>query len=198
MRPMPVPSAQPYSPRPSRPPSLKWETTKAFDIGVDLGFLGGKINVVFDYYYNKTEDLLLKVRIPGTSGYTTQYKNVGSTRNKGYEITINSMNINHRKFRWTTDFNISFNRGKILGLNRDELGAQQSYLENSGWAKTIYDYIVQVGQPVGMIYGYITDGFYTAADFEGYDASTNTWKLKDGVPYIKGDTKITPGDIKFK
>lgn len=179
-------------------PSLKWETTKAFDIGADLGFLGGKINVVFDYYYNKTEDLLLKARIPGTSGYTTQYKNVGSTRNKGYEITINSMNINHKKFQWTTDFNISFNRGKILGLNRDELGAQQSYLENSGWAKTIYDYIVQVGQPVGMVYGYITDGFYTAADFESYDASTNTWKLKDGVPYIKGDTKITPGDIKFK
>lgn len=179
-------------------PSLKWETTKAFDVGVDMGFLDGKVNVVFDYYYNKTEDLLLKSRIPGTSGYTTQYKNVGSTCNKGYEITINSMNINHKKFQWTTDFNISFNRGKILGLNRDELGAQQSYLENSGWAKTIYDYIVQVGQPVGMIYGYITDGFYTAADFEGYDASTNTWKLKNGVPYVKGDTKITPGDIKFK
>ena len=179
-------------------PSLKWETTKAFDIGADLGFLGGKLNIVFDYYYNKTEDLLLKARIPGTSGYTTQYKNVGSTRNKGYEITINSININHKHFTWTTDFNISFNRGKILGLNRDELGAQQSYLENSGWAKTIYDYIVQVGQPVGMIYGYITDGFYTPDDFVGYDAESAKWILKDGVPYIKGDTNITPGDLKFK
>lgn len=179
-------------------PSLKWETTKSFDAGLDMGFLDGRINLVFDYYYNKTEDLLLRARIPGTSGYTTQYKNVGSMRNKGIELTLNTINIDRKKFRWTTDFNISFNRGRILGLNRDELGAQQSYLENSGWAKTIYDYIVQVGKPVGMIYGYITDGFYTAADFEGYDAGTNTWKLRDGVPYIKGDTKITPGDIKFK
>lgn len=175
-------------------PDLKWETTKSLDIGMDIGFFDGRLNAVVDLYNNTTVDLLMKASIPSSTGYTYQYKNVGSTQNRGIEIGINVIPVERKNFTWISDFNISFNQGKILSLN----GEEDSYIEDSGWAKTINDFLVQVGQPVGVIYGYVTDGFYTADDFVGYDSENNKWILKDGVPYIKGESNISPGDLKFK
>ena len=88
-------------------------------------------------------------------GYTAQIQNVGSTQNKGLEVQAGATIMQHHAFRWTGSFNISFNQNKILSLGDQ----QTNYLANSGWAGTANpaDFIVQKGQPVGAMYGYVNE-----------------------------------------
>ncbi|HSB92308.1 MAG TPA: SusC/RagA family TonB-linked outer membrane protein, partial [Flavitalea sp.] len=104
-------------------PDLKWETSAGFDAGFEVGFLNNRISVEFDYYLRKTKDLLLTVNVPGTSGFTTQFKNVGNLENHGYEITLNTENIVTKDLRWSTNLNFSINRNKITNLQGQVLGA---------------------------------------------------------------------------
>lgn len=97
-------------------PNLQWETNKQFDVGVDFGFLNNRITGEFDYYIRKSEDLLLNVNIPSTTGFTSVVKNLGSLENKGVEVVINSENL-IGAFKWSTSFNIAFNQGKVLDIN---------------------------------------------------------------------------------
>ncbi|GAB3498909.1 TonB-dependent receptor [Spirosoma knui] len=96
-------------------PDLKWETTNQFDIGIDFGFLNNRINGEIDYYDKRTSGLLLNVNVPGTTGFATQYRNVGGLQNKGFELVINSDNV-VGAFRWSTSFNASTNQNKITNL----------------------------------------------------------------------------------
>ncbi|MVM31858.1 SusC/RagA family TonB-linked outer membrane protein [Spirosoma sp. HMF4905] len=96
-------------------PDLKWETTNQFDIGVDFGILNNRINGEIDYYNKQTSGLLLSVNVPGTTGFATQFRNVGSLENKGFEFVINSENLTGA-FRWTTSFNAAINQNKITNL----------------------------------------------------------------------------------
>ncbi|HYW94549.1 MAG TPA: TonB-dependent receptor, partial [Bacteroidales bacterium] len=88
---------------------LKWETTRQLDAGLDMGFFKGRIGIVADYYYKKTFDLLYPATIPSMSGFTSTILNIGTMRNKGFELTINTDNLKG-KLSWKTDFNISFNK----------------------------------------------------------------------------------------
>ncbi len=98
---------------------LTWETTKQLDIGVEVGFLNNRFSLELDLYNKTTEDLLLARDLPGTAG-GTQLQNVGSIRNKGIELNLNSVNISNRDFSWETTLTISANRNKVLDLGGDE------------------------------------------------------------------------------
>lgn len=181
--------------------NLKWETTTSKNIGLDLGLLNNRIQMSLDYYDNTTKDLLLNTPISYTSGYKTQIQNTGSTRNRGIEAQIQAMIIENKNFSWSANFNIAYNRNKILKL----ADGQESYLQNSGWgiSGAPADYIVKVGEAVGTIYGYESDGFYTVDDFDYTPDPTNPgfgrYTLKKG---LADPSKVIgvpqPGMMKFK
>lgn len=96
-------------------PDLRWEKTKQFDIGIDYGFFNDRITGEIDYYQKNTEDLLLNMPLPATSGYSTITKNIGKLENKGVEFVLNTQNF-VGAFTWSTNFNIAFNRNKVTDL----------------------------------------------------------------------------------
>ncbi|WP_298551333.1 TonB-dependent receptor [uncultured Algibacter sp.] len=102
-------------------PDLKWETTSSFDIALEASLFGGKIFTEFNYYYKKTEDLLLDVTIPRQTGFESQLQNVGSLENQGWELLVNSTNVRTSNFNWNSTVTLSANRNKIL-----DLGGKQS------------------------------------------------------------------------
>lgn len=183
--------------------NLQWETTISRNLGLDFGLFGNRITGSVDVYYNSTKDLLLAKQISPTAGYTTQMQNIGRTSNKGIEVQLSADIIRNANFSWNGSFNIAFNKNRIEDLGYDESGNKlQSYLVPSGWINATYlDFIASVGQPVGVYYGYVTDGFYTVDDFI-HDPSLNTWTLKAGIPSTRsvalGGNDPMPGDLKLK
>lgn len=176
-------------------PDLKWETTITRNGGIDFGVFNSRLNVTIELYKNNVKDLLIRSRIPSVSGYNTQMRNIGETSNKGIEIVLDAYIIDRDDFKLSTNFNFSMNRGKI-----EDLGGVDYFTVSSGWiSDTGDDYIVKVGEPVGLMYGFVTDGFYTVDDFI-YNEVTGTYTLKDGVANNQGITfaGFGPGSIKFK
>ncbi len=170
-------------------PNLKWEAAEAKNIGLDLGFFHQRITLTTDVYDNRSKDLLYNTRIPASSGFTTQFQNIGTTSSRGIEFTLNTVNIRNKSFTWNTNFNIAFNTTKVLSLSAGET----SLITNS--YTTTNDYILQVGKPVGIMYGYVKDGLYQVSDFD-YNAATNAYTLKAGV--TADNIAVQPGFIKFK
>ena len=130
---------------------LKWETTDQINIGLDLAFLDNSISFTTDIYFKLTSDLLLRAPVPYTSGYKDAYVNIGNLENKGIEFSVNSVNID-KKFKWSTNFNLAFNRNKITKLSREEGIPAEPMLGVNDWT------IVEENQPIGNFYGYVTDG----------------------------------------
>ncbi|KDN55684.1 SusC/RagA family TonB-linked outer membrane protein [Flavobacterium seoulense] len=170
-------------------PFLKWEATKSSNIGLDLGFFNQRITLTSEWYDNRSKDLLYNTRIPANSGFQRQFQNIGSTSSSGLEFTLNTVNVKKADFSWNTSFNIAFNKTKVLSLSDNE----NSLLTNS--YTTTNDYILQVGKPVGVMYGYVSDGLYQVSDFD-YNATTSTYTLKPDV--VNDNVAVQPGFIKFK
>lgn len=174
--------------------NLRWETTISKNLGLDAGFWGGRVQFSIDAYVNNTRDLLVEVPVPSSSGYTVQLQNVGATSNRGVELQLSGAVIDKRDFNWTANFNISFNKNRV-----ESLGDQTSFLVPSGWAggNVPFDYTIQLGQPVGSMWGLVTDGFYKIDDFDFVDGQ---YILRDGVPNNQGITSVVPrpGTLKFK
>ncbi len=120
-------------------PDLKWETTTQTDVGLDFGFFNNRLNGEVDYYIKKTSDLLLNVNIPSSSGFTTQFRNVGDLENKGIELVLNTQNL-VGKFSWTTSFNVAANRNKVTNINKQVIEAGIG-----GFANRAVE-----GQPIGV------------------------------------------------
>ena len=97
-------------------PNLQWETTSSFDIALEASLLDGRIFTEFNYYYKKTEDLLLDVTIPRQTGFNSQLQNVGSLQNQGWELLVNTTNVSTSNFNWNSTLTLSANRNKILDL----------------------------------------------------------------------------------
>ena len=169
---------------------LKWETTEQYNVGIDLGFFDDRLKVTADWYDKVTRDLLLYALLPASSGYEQGMLNIGSIRNRGFEFTLETVNIKTRQFQWSTSFNIAFNRNRILGLV-DNQNTLQSSVSWETHFNSQFPYISQVGKPTGMMYGFIYDGTYKPEDF---DANGN---LKSGIPAYKGN-KMQPGDLKYR
>jgi TonB-dependent starch-binding outer membrane protein SusC len=118
-------------------PDLKWESTASFDAGIETSVFTNRITIEVDYYTRNTRDLLLNVNVPGTSGFSTQLRNVGKLTNKGLEFTINTENIVSRNFRWSSSINFGANQNKITDLGGQEIGTLNKAKE---------------GQPLGVFY----------------------------------------------
>jgi TonB-dependent starch-binding outer membrane protein SusC len=176
---------------------LKWEATISRNIGVDVGLFHNQVQVSVDLYKHTSNDLLLERLVPEISGYNQQQQNIGETLNKGIEVQLSGTPLNRRDFRWDANFNISFNRNEIVSLGPD----MQSMIIPSGWAGSNQpaDYAAFVGGSMGTIWGLKTAGWYTVDDFD-YDAASETYTLKEGVPTNKGITSLEPkpGVIKFE
>lgn len=141
-------------------PMLGWEKAKAVDLGLELGFFGNRIFLTADYYNKLTSDLLLNVPVPLSTGFETALRNLGSLRNKGVELSLETRNIKSTNFTWTTNANISFNRNRVesLGAGGTPIIVANRAQENS------LTHITQIGSPLGSYYGYIFDGVYKTQD----------------------------------
>lgn len=145
-------------------PDLKWETTAQTNIGFDLSMFKSRVTLNFDMYMKKTSDVLMNVQLPSYLPITTIQTNVGEIENKGIELNLNTVNMD-KKLKWTTDFNISFNRNKVTALKYTSVYYfGKIYSNNSEVA------IVRAGLPLGSFYGYIS---------EGVDPETGNLKYKD-------------------
>lgn len=131
---------------------LGWEKTYTTDVGFDLGILQNRVRIGFDLYRADTRDLLLNVQIPEVTGFSTALQNIGSVRNEGVELELNTINLNGA-FRWSSSFNISANRNKVLTLGPD---GSPIYGTNEGYRVTI----TQIGQPIGSYYLFEQEGVF--------------------------------------
>lgn len=169
---------------------LKWETTEQFNAGIDLGFFDDRIKITADWYDKVTRDLLLYALLPGSAGYEQAMLNIGKIRNRGFELTLETVNIKSRRFQWTTSFNIAFNRNRIMAL----VDGQNTLQTSVSWDTRFnsqFPYVSQVGKPTGMMYGFIYEGTYKPEDFDAGG------RLLDGIPVYK-DNVMQPGDMKFR
>jgi TonB-dependent starch-binding outer membrane protein SusC len=158
---------------------LRWEKTSQFDVGLDMGFLEDRITLTADYYAKKTTDLLLYVPIPGSVGIpdNTALQNAGSLQNRGVEFQISSVNIIKKKFQWNTDFNINFNKNKVLDIVGTTI--HSGAINPAG---TTYNLtIVEEGKPLGSFYGYISDGVDPATGMIVYRDISGPDGTPDGV-----------------
>ena len=181
-------------------PMLTWEKRTTRNIGIDFGLFHERITGNIDVYWNNTDDLLIQHDI-AAPGYSTVWENSASTSNKGVELTLNAAIIQAKNFKLNANFNIGFDKSNVKSLAN---GLEEMPFK-SGWAssdnKNQEDYIVRVGDPIGLVYGWLSDGYYTTADFESYDPATNTYKLKEGVAsttLLGGTIGIRPGTMKLK
>jgi TonB-linked SusC/RagA family outer membrane protein len=143
-----------YSPSTLANPNLKWETTTQGNVGLDVALMRSRLLLTGDVYNKTTRDLLLEVAVPATLGYSTQLQNIGSVRNRGVELALNTVNTTGA-LGWTSGFNIAWNRNKVLNIGADSMivtpvgvgaGANQNPT------------ILKVGQPINSFYGYVYAG----------------------------------------
>jgi len=173
---------------------LKWETTEQWNLGLDLGFFNERIGFTMDIYRKTTRDLLLNATLPYTSGYVTAMKNIGKVRNQGIELTLNTVNIDKKDFKWSTNFNIAFNKNEVMELTEGQT-ALLSTAQFDQKFNSQPNYIAKVGYPMGMMYGYIYEGTYKYDDF---NKSGNTYTLKGNVPHFSGESNTQPGMPKYR
>lgn len=177
-------------------PFVEWETTTQYNAGIDLGVFNGRISLGAEVYEKTTDDLLINADTPPSLGVSTVWRNSGSVRNRGVEFALNTINIQTKNFGWTTDFNISFNLNEVMSLPEGKpiFGNPRYY-----WRYSSNQFIVEEGQPLGNIYGYISDGVYQPDDFVNYNPDDAIHVLKPGQPDYDGGSSVRqPGDEKYK
>ena len=175
-------------------PDLTWETTYTHNIGLDFSFFQSRLNGSIEVYQNDIKNLLINFPITG-SGYDSQYRNLGSTRNRGIELTLNAPIVQKKDFSLNIGGNIAYNKNRVM-----DLGGLQKITAQSYWASTEIgdDYVVEVGQPLGNMYGFQMDGYYSPDDFTW---NGSKWVLNEGVvdaSAIVGANYMVPGAPKFK
>jgi len=126
---------------------LTWEKQRAFNVGLDVSVFNSRVNLTADYFITRNHNLLLNVYVPQITGFNTSLQNIGEVENRGWELTLSTLNLKGA-FEWTTDFNISSFKNKVLKLGPD------------GAPIIGTNHITEIGQPMGMFYGYITDGVF--------------------------------------
>lgn len=169
-------------------PDLKWETTAQYNLGVDLGFFKNRLTITAEAYYKETTDLLLEVQLPLSSGFETALKNVGSFSNKGFELTVNSINFDKSDFKWRSDFTLSFNRNKVLDLG----DKPEFYFDaNIFPSKFNNEILVRVGQSTGIYYGYIEDQIVNNQT----EASNSPRQVGVGIPDTNNNGQVKIYDV---
>lgn len=174
--------------------NLTWEATKEFDLGLNLTFWNGRISMDADYYNKVTTNFLMSVTLPALGGYSNglnqQYQNAGAISNQGFELTLNTVNIESRDFKWSSNFNISFNANKILSYSAGKEAVTTAWGLNGNAPA----WIAKVGGSLSQFYGYEADGLYQYKDFD--KLPNGNYLLKSGIPTYT--TGVQPGDMKYK
>ena len=164
---------------------ITWETIKMTNLGLDMGLFNNKLNMSFDYFIKDTDDILLRVELPGVLGVTEPYQNAGKVRNKGWELALSWKDKIGKNFTYGVDFNLSDVKNEVvsMGNTADDFSGDQ---------------IRAVGYPIDAFWGFQADGLYTVDDFD-YDVNTGKYTPKKSTPVIEElRTKVQPGDIKYR
>jgi hypothetical protein len=183
-------------------PNLKWESSYQTNIGLDLGLLNNKISLSLDYYNIDTKDLLLAdASQPEYLGFLTlaSIRNVGEINNKGFEVSLNTKNITGQDFRWTTDFNWSTNKNKVVkligGIDVIQNAAPGFFSNQAG------THILREGEAAGVFYGWDYQGVYQGGTLPAGTATTaNAATRQAGDPLfidVDGSGTITTTDRKI-
>jgi TonB-dependent starch-binding outer membrane protein SusC len=173
--------------------ALRWEKTGQFNIGLDIALMDSRITINTDYYKKKTTDLLLYVPVPSSVGIpgNVALQNAGSLENKGFELQVSTKNIVRTGFTWNTDFNINFNKGKVLDIVGTVI--HSGAINPAG---TTYNLsYVKAGLPLGKFYGYISDGVDPATGMMKYRDLDESGEIDDKDKTVIGDAnpKFTYG-----
>ncbi|MDN5217411.1 TonB-dependent receptor [Fulvivirgaceae bacterium BMA12] len=171
-------------------PELTWETTNQFDIGLEMGFFEGRLNLEMDYYYKKTTDLLLERQIARATGFSTKLENVGSVQNQGLELMISSLNIDKGNFKWETTLTVAGNRSKVLDLGGVDEIVRYSLEQGGPGSKLI------VGEPIGVYTGVKYLGTYKSQDEIDADGNLGIRQVVGGPRFndTNGDGVINNDD----
>ena len=168
-------------------PNLKWETTRTVNAGVDFSFFNSRLSGSVDFYVSNTSDLLMSRTVPIMNGYNSIMDNVGETRNTGIELALNSVNMENKDFRWSTSYNFSLNRDKIVELRGDG----KDDITNKWF----------IGEPVKVYYDYNVVGTWQEDDnFLNADGKEIQKGAKPGhakLEDVDGDGTITAKDKKI-
>lgn len=203
-------------------PALRWEKTRTFEIGLDLGFLNNKVNTAFTFYDRLTSDKYADLSLPSTTGFSSVKSNNGELRNRGIELEVKGNIMDTKDFRWDVSANISYNRNTIVslpdnGLDRNRQGGSQIYtgrVTKDANGNDVYEKVFvggyQEGMEPGVMIGYVADGiFQSEQDFpKGYYVTSGNaqgkWQyspaMYDALPQAQKDKSIrlAPGDMKWK
>lgn len=163
---------------------LGWESTKTANFGIDLSLFNYRLSATIDVYFSKSKDLLLQQSLPYMTGFANVWSNIGQVRNRGVEFTLNSVNIQNKNFKWTSDLVFSLNRNKIVSLygkDSDSDGVEDDDIGNNWF----------IGESIGAIFGYEPDGIYQIGDEipEGFKPGYFKIKDVDGVEGISLDDR---------
>ena len=179
-------------------PAIHWEKQEQVNVGLDLGFFKDRINLTVDAYYKKSADMLMAMQLPsymgtqgnGSSALAAPKGNYGTIENKGLEITLDTHPIVNKDFNWDSNFQISFNRNKLLALD----GTANAALVGMGqWSDIVST--TKIGEPLYGFFGYIVEGVYTSV--EDIENSPRPAKYPSDGVYNRNNT-VWVGDLKFK
>ena len=180
---------------------LKWETTITRDLGLDFGFWNERLSGTLDLYWNNTKDLILKYALGGLGGYNYQYRNIGSTDNKGVEFSITGVILDKKakslSYGLSINANISHNVNRVVDLGGMEQYLVSSSCFSSNYLNTDYEFKLTPGSKVGEIWGYQTAGWFTPEDFVSYNPANNRWYDADGKAINQGMGEARPGMTKL-
>lgn len=195
-----MPSALGMGFRPSNIPntSIRWESQKQYNVGLDLGFFNGRLNLTVDAYYKKSDDMLMSMQLPsymgtqgnGSSKLQAPKGNYGSIENKGLEITLDAHPVQLKNFSWDSNFQISFNKNKLLSLSDTENATLVGYGQ---WGDVVC--VSEIGKPLYNFYGYKVEGVYK--DLDDIQNSAKPAKYPSDGVFSRGNT-VWVGDIKYK
>ncbi len=195
-----MPSALGMGFRPSNIPntSIRWESQEQYNVGLDLGFFNGRLNLTVDAYYKKSDDMLMSMQLPsymgtqgnGSSKLNAPKGNYGSIENKGLEITLDTHPVQLKNFSWDSNFQISFNKNKLLSLSDTENATLVGYGQ---WGDVVC--VSEIGKPLYNFYGYKVEGVYK--DLDDIQNSAKPAKYPSDGVFSRGNT-VWVGDIKYK
>ncbi len=177
---------------------IKWESQEQWNIGIDLGFFHDRVNLTVDWYNKESKDMLMQLQLPsymgtsgnGSSALAAPYGNYGQIRNTGVEISLNTHPL-VGKFEWDADFQISFNKNKLVSLSDGSSNAQ--LIGYGQWSDVVS--LTQAGESLYSFYGYVTDGVYTS--LEDIETSAKPAAYPTNGVFSKNST-VYVGDIKYK
>lgn len=195
-----MPSALGMGFRPSNIPntSIRWESQEQYNVGLDLGFFNGRLNLTVDAYYKRSDDMLMYMQLPsymgtqgnGSSKLNAPKGNYGSIENKGLEITLDAHPVQLKNFSWDSNFQISFNKNKLLSLSDTENATLVGYGQ---WGDVVC--VSEIGKPLYNFYGYKVEGVYK--DLDDIQNSAKPAKYPSDGVFSRGNT-VWVGDIKYK